>query len=293
MWMPDSGDEPLEVARRRPALAGLALTDCTTGTVLAACWRDDLVALWDIASGERADLDLGPGITAVHLDADLCLTVGGPSGRAVVRLDPDTLWPARELMLRVVSFENAACATDSDPEDVPRHLARLLSWEADDARRAFVELETLLAPERELCSAAVLAFVYLTQIGAAVGVGAHHCHVRRQALGLALRIVRAMDTGEGSWHTVARDMLAEIGPALADMLEEEDPATRTAGALLAAALPERDERADVLLRDLAAGDPDPEVSAAAAVALGDTTAVDTLVSVGWERADVDSLPPGR
>ncbi|MEU9993160.1 hypothetical protein AB0E10_41740 [Streptomyces sp. NPDC048045] len=299
LWMPDSGDGPLQVARQRPPLTGLALTASTTGTVLAACWRDDVVALWDVASGERADLDLGPGITTVHLDADLRLTVGGPSGRAVVRLDADALWPARELMLRVISFENATCATDGDPEDVPRHLARLLSRDTDDARRALAELEMLLSPEQGLCSAAVLAFVYLTQIGAAVGVGAHHCHVRRQALGLALRTVRAMgtigtrDTAEEHWHTVAREMLAEIGPVLADMLEEEDPATRTAGALLVAALRQSDDRADGLLRVLAAGDPDPEVAAAAALALGDAAAVDVLVSVGWERADVDSLLPGR
>ncbi len=308
LWMPDSGDGPLEVARRRPKLTGLALTATAAGTALAACWRDDVVALWDIASGERTDLDLGPGITDVRLDEDLRLTVGGPSGHAVVRLDADALWPARELMLRVVSFENAACATDADPEVVPRRLARLLSWDADDARRAIDELDVLLDPGRELCSAAVLAFAYLTQIGAAVGVGAHHCHVRRRVLGLALRIVAAMDTAEGRatdaaegratdaaeehWHAVAREMLRGIIPVLPDMLEEEDPATRTAGALLVAALPERDERADVLLRALAAGDPDPEAAAAAALALGDATAVDTLVSAGWERADLDSLPQG-
>lgn len=294
LWTPDSGDGPLEVARQRPKLSGLALTATTEGeTVLAACWRDDVVALWDIASGERADLDLGPGITDVRLDADLRLTVGGPSGHAVVRLDADALWPARDLMLRVVSFESAACATDADPELVPRRLARLLSWNADEARRAIDELDVLLAPGRPLCSAAVLAFAYLTQIGAAVGVGAHHCHVRRRVLGLALRIAGAMDAAEEHWHTVGRDMLRGIAPILPDMLEEEDPATRTAGALIVAALPERDERADVLLRALAAGDPDAEVSAAAALALGDATAVETLVSAGWALADVESLPRGR
>ncbi|MFI9809125.1 WD40 repeat domain-containing protein [Streptomyces sp. NPDC052301] len=293
LWMPDSDEGPLQVARQRPALTGLALTAVATGTVLAACWRDDVVALWDIASGERADLDLGPGITGLRLDTELRLTVGGPSGHAVVQLDADALWPARELMLRVVSFEDAACARDGDPEAVPRHLAKLLSCDADDARRAITELDLLLDPRRGLCSAAVLAFVYLTQIGSAVGVGAHPCHVRRQVLGLALRVVRAMHEGEGHWHGVGRQMLGELPSVLPDMMEEEDPATRTAGALLVAALPERAARADVLLRALSAGDPHPEVSAAAALALGDATAVDALVPVGWERADVEWLPRGR
>ncbi|MGW7381437.1 hypothetical protein [Streptomyces sp. NPDC054794] len=267
------------------------MTGTANGTFLGASWRDGMVALWDIASGERADF--GPGITTVHPDADLRLTVGGPSGHAVVQLDVDALWPARELMLRVVSFENAACATDSDPNDVPRHLARLLSWDADDARRAYVELDTLLAPRRELSSAAVLAVMYLTQIGAAIGVGAHHCHVRRPVLGLALRIIRALDTAEGHWLAVAREILAGIVPLLPDMLNEEDPVTRTAGALLIVALPERDEESNPLLRALATGDPDPEASAAAALALGDATAVDALISVGWERTDVDAVLPGR
>ncbi|WP_251091646.1 hypothetical protein [Streptomyces sp. Caat 7-52] len=293
VWLPDSDDGPLEVARQRPKLSGLALTATADGTVLAACWRDDVVALWDIASGERADLDLGPGITGVRLDADLRLTVGGPSGSAVVRLDADALWPARELMLSVVSFEDAACATDTDPEVVPRRLAELLSWDADDARHAVAELDTLLAPESELCSAAALAFVYLTQIGAAVGVGAPHCHVRRRALGLALRIIRAVDAGGGRWHEVTREVLDGIRHVLPDMMEEEDPATRTAGALLVAARGEPDERAGVLLRALAADDTVVEVSAAAALALGDAGAVDTLVSAGWERADVDWLLPGQ
>ncbi|MET8451090.1 hypothetical protein [Streptomyces sp. NPDC005209] len=252
------------------------MTGTANGTFLGASWRDGMVALWDIASGERADLDFGPGITTVHPDADLRLTVGGPSGHAVVQLDVDALWPARELMLRVVSFKNAACATDSDPNDVPRHLARLLSWDADDARRAYVELDTLLAPRRELSSAAVL-----------------HCHVRRPVLGLALRIIRALDTAEGHWLAAAREILAGIVPLLPDMLNEEDPVTRTAGALLIVALPERDEEANPLLRALATGDPDPEAAAAAALALGDATAVDALISVGWERTDVDAVLPGR
>ncbi|MER6026187.1 hypothetical protein [Streptomyces sp. NPDC001851] len=293
LWTPESGEGPLEVARQRPALTGLALSDTANGTVLAACWRDDVVALWDIASGERADIDLGPGITGVQLDQELRLTVGGPSGHAVVQLDADALWPARELMLRVVSFENAECVTDSDPEVVPRRLAKLLSWDADDARHAMAELDLLLAPSNGLCSAAVVALLYLTQIGAAVGVGAPHCHVRRRVLGLALRIIKAAEGGEGHWHTVAREMLAGLSPVLPDMMEEEDPATRTAGALLAAALPERDERTGELLRALAAADPHPEARAAAALALGDAGAADTLVSAGWERTDLDSLPPGR
>lgn len=290
LWLPDSGDEPCEVARQSPKLTGLALTTTATGPVLAACWRDDVVALWDVTSGERTDLDLGPGITGVRLDAEMRLTAGGPSGRAVVRLDAEALWPAREFMLRVVSFEHAACATDSDPEDVPRHLAGLLSWDADAARRACEKLEVLLAPGEGLCSAAALAFAYLMQIGAAVGVGERPCHVRRRALGLALRVVRAMHAAEGHWHTVALDMLAGLEPVLPDMLEEEDPATRTAGALFAAALPDRDGSADALLRALAADDPDPETAAAAALATGDATAADALVSAGWERADVDWLP---
>ncbi|MFI0809525.1 hypothetical protein [Streptomyces echinatus] len=291
VWMPDSGDGPLEVARQRPKVSGLALAATATGTALAACWRDDVVALWDIASGERADLDLGPGITAVRLDEDLRLTVGGPSGRAVVRLDVDMLWPARELMLRVVSFEDAACVTDTDPEVVPQRLARLLSWDAEVARRAMDELDVLLAPDGELCSAAVLAIAYLTQIGSAVGVGAYPCHVRRRVLGLDLRIVGAVYAAEGRWHEVGREFLDGITHVLPDMLEEKDPVTRTAGALLVAALEERDERADVLLRALATGDPVPEVAAAAALALGDATAVDTLVAAGWQRADVDSSLP--
>ncbi|MEV6837152.1 hypothetical protein AB0N17_22035 [Streptomyces sp. NPDC051133] len=293
LWTPESGEGPLQVARQRPELTGLALTITATGTVLAACWPDDVVALWDMASGERADLDLGPGITGVRLDADLRLTVGGPSGHAVVQLDAGALWPARELMLRVVSFEDAACARDSDPEVIPRHLAELLSHRVDDARRAIAGLDLLLAPERGLCSAAVLAFVYLTQIGSAVGVGAPPCHVRRRVLGLTLRVVRAMEAGEGHWHAVARQMLGELPPVLFDMMEEDDPATRTAGALLVATLRERGERADALLRALAAGDPDPEVSAAAALALGDATAVNALVSAGWARADLDPSPRER
>jgi hypothetical protein len=47
----------------------------------------------------------------------------------------------------------------------------------------------------------------------------------------------------------------------------------------------------VLLRALAAGDP--EVEAAVAPALGDASAVDTLVSAGWERAELNSLPRGE
>ncbi|MEW2316666.1 hypothetical protein [Streptomyces bauhiniae] len=274
LWMPESGDAPVEGDRRGPALTGLTSAHTANGPVLAASWCDAGVSLWDINSAERADLDLGPGIVSVHLSADLRLLVGGPDGRAVLQLDPDRLWPARELMLSLVSFE------ETEPE-VPRLLAELLSHETEVAEQAFEALNQLLPPAPDLPPAAILSFIYLTQIGAAIGVGAHPCTIRRRVLGLALRIAAAMraEAAPAPWLTASRKLLASFPRVLPDMLQAPNPVTRTAGALLTAALADHH----------APSDPHPEVAAAAALARGDATAMDALVGAGWDRADLETL----
>ncbi|MFJ8728916.1 hypothetical protein [Streptomyces bauhiniae] len=274
LWTPESGNAPVEVDRRGPALTGLTSVHTANGPVLAASWCDAGVSLWDIDSGERADLDLGPGIVSVHLSADLRLLVGGPSGRAVLQLDPDALWPTRELMLSLVSFE------ETEP-GVPRLLAELLSHDEEITERAFAALNELLAPTPDVSPAAILSFTYLTQIGAEIGVGAHPCTVRRRALGLALRIAAAMraEAAEEPWLTASRKLLASLPRVLPDMLRGANPATRTAAALLTGALGGHPAPAD----------PHPEVAAAAALASGDATAIDVLVTTGWDRADLATL----
>ncbi|MFC9158207.1 hypothetical protein ACFTT0_24865 [Streptomyces bauhiniae] len=277
LWMPESGDVPVEGDRRGPALTGLTSAHTADGPVLVASWCDAGVSLWDIDSAERADLDLGPGIVSVHLSADLRLLVGGPDGRAVLQLDADALWPARELMLSVVSFE------ETEPE-VPLLLAELLSHDSKIAEQAFADLNQLLSPTPDLPPAAILSFIYLTQIGADIGVGAHPCTVRRRVLGLALRIAAAMraEAAPEPWLTASRKLLSSLPRILPDMLREPNPLTRTAAALLTAALGTHP----------APTDSHPEVAAAAALALGDATAIDVLVGAGWERADLETLLDG-
>ncbi|MER8032455.1 hypothetical protein ABTZ78_26215 [Streptomyces bauhiniae] len=274
LWMPESGNAPLEVDRRAPALTALTSAHTTNGPVLAASWCDAGVSLWDIESGERADLGLGPGIVSVHLSADLRLLVGGPDGRAVLQLDADALWPAREMMLSLVSFE------ETEPE-VPRLLGELLSHDSKIAEQAFTALNELLTPSGHLRPAAILSFIYLTQIGAEIGVGAHFCPVRRRVLGLALRIATAMhtETAEEPWLTASRKLLTSLPRILPDLLHHPNPTTRTAAALLTTALGSHP----------APPDPHPEVAAAAALALGDATAIDVLIEAGWDRADLETL----
>src|SRR5262249_22976523 len=137
-------------------VVGLAAEHLETGPAIAAAWGDGTVRLWDVGSGTDATLSLGPGIEALRLNPEGTLTVGGPTGSSVVRLDLDLLWPRRRVtnLIFRADWDQLECAA-GPAGGIPDLLLAVM--DADDAEGVLAPLRTALHDGGRFYSATVAA----------------------------------------------------------------------------------------------------------------------------------------
>ncbi|MBW8483016.1 hypothetical protein [Actinomadura parmotrematis] len=174
-----------QVAERRPAVRAVAAGATSAGPAFAAVWEDGLARLWDVGSGESADVRLGPGIAALAFAPDGRLRAGGPTGTAVLDLDPRGLWPFRSVL---TLFRRL----DWDALGAPAFPGLFAAARGGDAA-AVADLDALLAPGGDLSEAASFALLGLLAVAERDGDGPVHAEL----LDLAARIVAAALAGKG------------------------------------------------------------------------------------------------
>ncbi|MQY05584.1 WD40 repeat domain-containing protein [Actinomadura macrotermitis] len=226
LWAPGIEPEPFGVARRGGPVTAVALARLETGRALAAAWADGTVRLWDLDSGEAADLELGPAIEVITLDAGATLRAGGPAGTATLALDPDGLWPARSVMVRLHRIDWSGLHGVSGPATAFPDL--LAAARGPSAPKAVAALGELLHRDGEVAQAAAASLPYLLVIASLRATPA-----RVELLELAGRIIHAVRTApppaDPTWHDMARQVVEDITPAIHAIVEmDDDPAVRAA-----------------------------------------------------------------
>ncbi|GLY73445.1 WD40 repeat domain-containing protein [Actinoallomurus iriomotensis] len=268
LWLLDGDWGPTEIARHDGKVVGVGTECLETGPTLAAAWSTGTVRLWDIGSGLNTILELGTGIEALRLDPEGTITVGGPTGSAIVRLDVDRLWPRRDLTAAVHRFDwdQLECVT-GPAGAVPDLLLTIV--DSDDAAAAegmLADLRAMLYEGARVFSATVVALPCLLMM-----VGEEDSLVRLPLLDLAGEIVRAAsepasaDEEARRWAGHTRSALENCVPALYVLMDADDPAVRAASALLLSEVPEArpDDGTDPLSELVARIEEETEVEALA------------------------------
>ncbi|WP_329242433.1 hypothetical protein OG417_44075 [Actinoallomurus sp. NBC_01490] len=270
LWLPDDGWGPAALGRHGGEVVGVSAERLATGPAIAAAWSTGSVRLWDVGSGIEATLELGAGIAALSLDPEGTMTVGGPTGSAVLRLGIDRLWPRRDLTAAVHRFDwdELECAT-GPAGAVPDLLLAVV--EADDdasAEAVLADLRAVLYGEGRVFSATVAAVPCLLML-----VGEEDNPVRWPLLNLMGEFTRialgpaGADEESRRWAEHTRTALEQCVPALYVLMDDDDPAVRAASALLLSEVPDArpDDGADPLSELMARIEKETEVETLASL----------------------------
>ncbi|MGW2492019.1 WD40 repeat domain-containing protein [Streptomyces sp. NPDC001606] len=164
-WRTDRAPRPLPFDRRRTAVTALTSAGLATGPALACAWADGLVRIWDLDSGAVARLRLGTGITDLALERDGTLHVTGASGPVALRLDPERLWPHRELQLRLDDVDWGSYWSARGPAHaVPGLIGQVASDDKKTAMDAVHDLYRLLVSKSSGLTAAAPAVPFLAEL---------------------------------------------------------------------------------------------------------------------------------
>ncbi|GAA4126481.1 hypothetical protein [Actinomadura keratinilytica] len=221
-WWPVRGVLPrVPLAKRGSPVTALASASLETGPALAAAWADGLVRVWDLTSGETADLRLGTGIEALALTPRGALRVTTAHGTAELRLDLERLWPARSLRLRLAEVDwGSLWAARGPAHEVPGRIAKLASDDEDTAQAAVKRLYALLAYRGSASpSAAVRAVPFLVE---------RMLIPTNRARNTLLLLIADIADGPGKAH----DAVTEALPSLLHLRDDENPSVRWAAAEL-------------------------------------------------------------
>ncbi|MCO5972975.1 hypothetical protein [Actinoallomurus soli] len=248
VW-PSSGEGdpvPVGIGRRGGKVVALGIESLETGPAMAAVWSTGAVWLWDYESGLDAVIHLGPGIETLILEPEGVLTVGGPTGTATVRLDPERLWPKRDLhgFLRRFEWEELESAR-GPATDFPERILRMASDDAEVAEEALNGLPALLIEGEKVFPATVATVPFLVLLATEA-----ENHVRGPLLSLVTDIARAVSgpvaAGEQpeEWAGNVRLMIVNLLPAVAELLDGSDPGVREAARRLLAEFPDEEARSE-------------------------------------------------
>ncbi|WP_433473911.1 WD40 repeat domain-containing protein [Spirillospora sp. CA-142024] len=216
------GDLPrVPLDRRRSPVSALAAARLETGPALAAAWADGLVRVWDLVSGEIADLRIGTGIEALALRKEGSLHVSTAQGSAELRLDLERLWPARPLRLRLREIDwGSLWAARGPAHEVPGLIAKVASDDEDTAQAAVKRLYELLAYRGDASpSAAVQAVPFLVE---------RMLIPTNRARNTLLLLIADIADGPGDAHDAVKEAL----PSLLHLQDDENSSIRWAAAEL-------------------------------------------------------------
>ncbi|WP_119727671.1 hypothetical protein [Thermomonospora amylolytica] len=292
LWQPPARPAGRPIARHRGPVAALAAALLPTGPGVAMAWPDGLVRLRDVRTGVSADLWPGGGITALDLRPDGELRITAANGTTVLRLDPERLWPHRDMRLRLDRIDWASLEHSYGTADnIPDLIMKLATPRGHEVKEGFEGLEGALFGEVRACTAAAAVVPFLVEL-----VTGPPTEARDHLFHLLSRIGRAHEEVDDGDTEALRAALAGRAaveariPALLAMLDHADPAVRAGAAYVLADFP---DRAPELLPVLQARHPvETTASAAAALVLcvGDLYGERDDPPVDWLRGVLSGSP---
>ncbi|SEG80734.1 HEAT repeat-containing protein [Thermomonospora echinospora] len=272
LW--DVRREPLarQYARRAAPVVAVAAGKPPTGLAFAAAWADGLVRLWDVDSGESADLKLGTGIGALELGDDGTLTVGGGHGTVVLELSPQRLWPRRDLVLRLEETDwDGLEAAEGTAGELPDEILTVAFGREREAEEALRKVRRAIHRPGAAFPATAPAAAVLLDVAAGPA-----CQVRVSVLSLLSNVADVltddeMPTGESAVRRLAQATFEAVEarvPMLLGLLDDPDPLVRGAVAVVLSSFPGHRPPLVPVLRERVAGETDPGAAGAMVICVG-------------------------